>query len=169
MSSPSDMVFGPGRVIGIYYTVRDAKGRLVDSSAQHGSRPMAVLAQAGNVVPGLERGLVGKKKNERFDLQVAAEDAFGLPKPELIETIARDALPVEGELRTGMRLSGRDRQGRPLQAMVTAVAGDQVTLDRNHPLAGQSLSFEVTVVGVREATAEEKAHGHAHGPGGHTH
>ena len=163
------MAFGPGKVIGIYYTVRDEAGRVVDSSAQHGARPLAVLADAGNVVPGLERGLVGKRKNDRFQLDVSAADAFGAPKPELIEEIERSALPVEGKLEVGMRLSGRDREGRAIHAIVTKVDGDRVTLDRNHPLAGQALRFEINVAGVREASAEEKTHGHAHGPGGHAH
>jgi FKBP-type peptidyl-prolyl cis-trans isomerase SlyD len=165
----SDLTFGPGRVIGIYYTVRDPQGRVVDSSSNRGAKPMAILAGAKGALPGLEQALLGKKKNDRFEFSLAPEQAFGLPKPELVDKVERASLPVDGQLEVGMRLSGKDREGRAIHALITQIEGERLTLDRNHPLAGQTLHFEVTVAGVREAKPEEIQHGHPHGPGGHQH
>jgi len=169
MSTKQELTVGPQRVVAVFYKVFDEKGRELDSSARLGHKPLTFLFGAGNVMRGIEKALEGKRKDEFVSGTIPAEDAYGLRRPELVETVARARLPVEGELAVGMQLGGVDPQGRRFAARVTAVEGDQITLDRNHPLADQPVRFEVTVAGVRAATSEELTHGHPHGPGGHHH
>jgi len=169
MSNPKELAVGPERVVAVFYKVFDAQGNELDSSARAGHKPLTFLVGAGNVMRGLERALEGKRKDDFVTGTITPEDAYGVRRAELVETVARARLPIQGELAVGMQLGGVDPQGRRFAARVTAIEGDQVTLDRNHPLADQSIRFEVTVAGVRAATSEELAHGHPHGPGGHHH
>ena len=165
----TQLAVAEGRVVGIYYTVKNAQGEVIDSSSQRGSKPLAFLMGAGNVVAGLEKALDGKVKDDHVEVDVPPEEAYGQPKEELIETMKRSDIPYDGDIQPGMHLVGTDPSGRQIRALVTAVGDDDVTLDRNHPLAGQTIRFEVTIAGVREATPEETEHGHPHGPGGHDH
>lgn len=169
MSTSKDLAVGPERVVAVFYKIFDEQGGELDSSARLGHKPLTFLYGAGNVMRGLEKALDGKRKDDFVSGTIAPEDAYGRRRPELVETVARAKLPIQGELAVGMQLGGVDPQGRRFAARVTAIEGDQVTLDRNHPLADRSIRFELTVAGVRPATSEEIAHGHPHGPGGHHH
>ncbi|MEO0649896.1 MAG: peptidylprolyl isomerase [Planctomycetota bacterium] len=157
-----------GAVVGIYYTLKDEGGNVLDTNRKGGA-PLAYLHGHKNIVPGLEKALTGAKKGEKVDAVVAPEDGYGQPSEDLLEQVPRSAFPPDAQVVEGAVFQGRQPNGQVFQARIAKVEGDEVTVDRNHPLAGQTLHFEVTVDGIREATEEELTHGHAHGAGGHQH
>jgi len=153
-------------VVTIHYTLRDDADELIDSSA--GGRPLAHLHGHGDIIPGLERELAGKNAGDRLKVRVPAVDGYGEYDRALVQQVPRRALKGIANLKVGMRVQAGTQHGqRPVT--VTRIAGDMVTLDGNHPLAGRNLQFEVEITAVRAATAEELAHGHVHGDGGHHH
>ena len=149
-------------VVAFHYTLKDDSGEVIDSSA--GREPLAYLHGHGNIVPGLERELAGKSAGERLQVRVPAAQGYGEYDRALVQKVPRRALKGIANLRVGLRL-----QAGHEAVTVTQVAGDMVTLDGNHPLAGQTLNFDVEITTVRPATEEELAHGHVHGDGGHHH
>ena len=151
-------------VVTFNYTLKDDGGAVIDSSAP--GEPLAYLHGHGNLVPGLERELEGKAAGEKLTVKVTPADGYGERSGELIQKVPRRALKGINKITVGMRLHAQTQQG-PRAVTVTAVTGDMVTIDGNHPLAGQNLNFDIDLVDVRDATAEELAHGHVHGPGGH--
>ncbi len=153
-------------VVTLHYTLKDDAGQVIDSSA--GGEPLSYLHGHGNLVPGLERELTGKTAGEKLNVSVSPAEGYGDRDERLVQKVPRRALKGVRELRVGMRLSAETEQG-PIAVRVTHIAGDMVTVDGNHPLAGQKLNFEVEITGVRTATSEELSHGHVHGPGGHHH
>jgi FKBP-type peptidyl-prolyl cis-trans isomerase SlyD len=169
MNAASELTVGPGRVVAIFFKALDEHGRVLDSSERLGHKPLVFLYGANSVLPGLEKLLEGKKKDDFVSGLVAPEDAYGVRRDALVEVVKRDRIPVQGELKAGMRLDGYDPGGRRVSALIAKVEGNEVTIDRNHPLAGTSIRFEATVAGVRPATKEELEHSHVHGPGGHAH
>jgi FKBP-type peptidyl-prolyl cis-trans isomerase SlyD len=150
------MSISQDQVVSIHYTLRDDAGEVIDRSAE--GEPLAYLHGHGNLIPGLERELTGRKPG----------DGYGDYDQGLVQRVARRALKGIADVRVGMRLQTHTPQG-PRAVTVTQVSGDLVTLDGNHPLAGKNLNFEVEVAAVRPATEEELAHGHVHGAGGHHH
>ena len=154
------------QVVSIHYTLKDDEGTVIDHSAA--GEPLAYLHGRGNLIPGLERELTGKNTGDRLQVRIAPADAYGEYDQALVQQVPRRALQGIANVRVGMRLQAQSSQGARA-VTVTGVNGDLVTLDGNHPLAGKSLNFEVEVAGVRDATAEELAHGHVHGAGGHHH
>lgn len=160
------MSIAQDQVVSIHYTLRDDAGEVIDRSAD--GAPLAYLHGHGQLIPGLERELTGKKPGERLQVKVPPAEAYGEYDQALVQKVPRRTLKGVGVPRVGMRLQAQTPQG-PRAVTVTQVSGDLVTLDGNHPLAGKSLSFEVEVAAVRPATEEELAHGHVHGAGGHHH
>lgn len=150
----------------IHYTLKDGTGKTIESSV--GSEPLAYLHGNHNLIPGLERELEGKSAGDKFSVTVAPADAYGEYDKSLIQRIPRRALKGVGNVHVGLQLQAHSEHG-PRAVTVTQVVGDMVTIDGNHPLAGQNLTFEVEVTDVRAASEEELAHGHVHGPGGHHH
>ena len=151
-------------VVLIHYTLKDDAGQTLDSSA--GGEPLAYLHGNGNLIPGLERELEGKSAGDKLNVKIAAADAYGEYDKSLVQRVPRRALKGVGNLHVGMQLHTQSPHG--VRAVtVTQIAGDMVTIDANHPLAGQNLNFDVEIAAVRAATEEELAHGHVHGPGGH--
>jgi FKBP-type peptidyl-prolyl cis-trans isomerase SlyD len=153
-------------VVLIHYTLRNDAGETLDSSA--GREPLAYLHGNGNLVAGLERELDGKTAGDKLSVKIAPADGYGEYDKSLVQRIPRRTLKGIGNLRVGMQLQAQSAQG-PQAMTVTHIAGDMVTIDGNHPLAGQDLDFDVEITEVRAATDEELAHGHVHGPGGHEH
>jgi FKBP-type peptidyl-prolyl cis-trans isomerase SlyD len=149
-------------VVTIHYTLKDDTDKVIDSSS--GGEPLAYLHGHGNIVPGLERELAGKSVGERLTVRVPAAEGYGEYDRALVQKVPRRALKGIANLKVGMRL-----QAGHQAVTVTHIAGDMVTLDGNHPLAGQNLHFHVEITAVRPATEEELAHGHVHGSGGHHH
>ena len=154
------------RVVIIHYTLKDDAGAVLDSSA--GGEPLAYIQGHGNLVPGLEKALEGKQDGESVAVSLAPADGYGVRDAALVQRVPKRTLQGSGEIKKGMQFQARTDDGMRLFT-VTAVVGDMVTLDGNHPLADQTLNFNVQVVSVREATSEELEHGHVHGAGGHHH
>ena len=147
------------------YTLTDDKGEQIDAS---NGEPLAYLHGHGNIIPGLESQMVGKKVGDKFQAQVAAADGYGEVQEELIQTVPSSMFQGVDSLEVGMRFEAQSEYGTH-SVEITAIDGDEVTVDGNHPLAGVALTFDIEVTGIREATADEIDHGHAHGPGGHHH
>ncbi len=160
------MDIGADRVVTIHYTLKDDSGTVLDSSA--GGEPLVYIQGHGNLVVGLEKALEGKQDGATLAVVVSPEEGYGKHDASLIQRVPKRSLQGAGEIKKGMQFQARTDDGMRVFT-VTAVAGDMVTLDGNHPLADQRLHFDVEVVGVRAATAEELEHGHVHGPGGHHH
>lgn len=158
------MPIAPNDVVTIHYTLTDDADKVIDSSS--GGEPLAYLHGHGNIIPGLERELAGKSVGERLTVRVPAAEGYGEYDRALVQKVPRRTLKGIANLRVGLRL-----QAGHQPVTVTHIAGDMVTLDGNHPLAGQNLKFDVEITAVRPATEEELAHGHVHvhGSGGHHH
>ncbi len=154
------------RVVLIHYTLKDDAGAVIDSSA--GAEPLAYIQGHGNLVAGLEKALEGKQDGDAVAVSVAPADGYGKRDAALIQRVPRRAMQGAGEIKKGMQFQARTDDGMRMFT-VTAMVGDMVTLDGNHPLADKTLHFDVQVLNVREATAEELEHGHVHGAGGHHH
>ena len=154
-------------VVTIHYELKDAAGAVLDTSK--GKDPLVYLHGAGNIIVGLEEELAGKKVGEEINAVIPPEKGYGMPVDALVQTVPRSAFG-EGidQVTVGMRFQADTEQG-PVPVVVTAMEGDTVTVDGNHPLAGQELHFKVSISAVRDASKEEVEHGHVHGEGGHHH
>jgi FKBP-type peptidyl-prolyl cis-trans isomerase SlyD len=154
------------RVVLIHYTLKDDDGAVIDSSA--GGEPLAYIQGHGNLVIGLEKALEGKQDGTEVEVSVEPAEGYGKHDPALIQRVPKRTLQGAGAIKKGMQFQARTDDGMRVFT-VTALVGDMVTLDGNHPLADKTLHFAVKIVGVREASAEELEHGHVHGAGGHHH
>ena len=153
-------------VVSIHYTLTNNAGETLDSSV--GQAPLAYLHGASNIVPGLENALVGKAVGDKLDVQVTAEEGYGPLREELVQKVPHENFQGVEDLQVGMQFMAQAPWGEQ-PVTVVKVEEDGVTLDGNHPLAGQDLTFAVEIVEIRDATEEEMTHGHAHGEGGHHH
>jgi FKBP-type peptidyl-prolyl cis-trans isomerase SlyD len=160
------MQIAADKVVTIHYTLKNAEGQVLDSS--EGGDPLAYIHGNGNIIPGLEEALEGKVAGDKLQVEVQPEKAYGVHDPELIQNVPKRAFQGVGQVQAGMRFTAQTEHG-PRQVVVTRVVGDMVTVDGNHPLAGQTLNFAVEIAEVRDPTEEELSHGHVHGPGGHDH
>jgi len=160
------MQVAKNKVVGIDYKLTDGSGKMIDSSANHG--PLYYIQGTGSLIPGLEAALEGKGAGENIKVKSDAKDGYGERNDSLCQQVPRSQFESSEALEVGMQFEVETEQGE-LVVMVTAVDGENVTVDGNHPLAGMDLHFDVTVKEVREATAEELAHGHVHGEHGHHH
>lgn len=151
------------KVVTIDYTLTGDDGAVLDTS--RGGEPLAYLHGAGNLIPGLERALDGRVAGDRFQVSIAPEDAYGPRDERLRQTVAREMFEDQG-LEVGAQFMAHMAGAEHIFTVVD-IQGERVTIDGNHPLAGVSLNFDVTVRSVRDATAEEVSHGHVHGPHGH--
>lgn len=154
------------RVIGFHYTLRDDSGEVLDSS--RGGDPLFYLEGSGQIIPGLERQLADLQVGDERKITVAAADAYGDVNPELVAKVKRTQFPAGADLTVGQQFTTEAHEQAPVFTIVD-VDAEHVTVDANHPMAGRDLDFEVEIVAVRDATADETAHGHAHGPDGHAH
>lgn len=153
-------------VASIHYTLTNNEGKVIDSS--EGQEPLAYLHGAGNIIPGLEKALVGKTVGDKLKVSVPAAEAYGLRDDSMVQELPSNMFSGIDKIEVGMEFHAETEQG--LQVVtVTKVEGDTVTIDGNHPLASIDLTFDVEVTEVRAATEEEVQHGHAHGAGGHHH
>ncbi|HYX38161.1 MAG TPA: peptidylprolyl isomerase [Oligoflexus sp.] len=160
------MIAGQNSVVLMDYTVKDDEGNLIDTSA--GQDPLAFILGMGNIIPGLERAFIGKKKGDSFQVRVKPEEGYGERDEALVEIVPRTQFSGIKDLRPGMQLQAQT-DDEVMVVTVVKLTDKEVTVDANHPLAGKTLNFDVAVVDVRTATQEELAHGHVHGVGGHHH
>ncbi|PXA71481.1 peptidylprolyl isomerase [Vibrio sp. 11986-1-5] len=150
-------------VVSIAYQVKMEDGVLVDQSTVEA--PLEYLHGHNNLITGLERELEGKVIGDKFSATIAPEDAYGEHSDALVQRVPADVFQGVDELEVGMRFLADTDQG-PIPVEITEVDGDEVVVDGNHMLAGQTLTFDVEVIALREATAEELEHGHIHHAGG---
>ena len=150
------------KVASIHYTLRDKDGNILDTSS--GREPLTYLQGAGNLIRGMEDGLEGKVKGDKFHLTIAPENGYGVKDSSLVQKVPRSAFGTQ-KIEKGMQF--QTNQGHVVT--VTETGLENITVDANHPLAGVELHFDVEVTDIRDASAEEIQHGHVHGPGGHHH
>ena len=161
------MLIAVNKAVSIDYTLTNDAGEVIDSSA--GGAPLVYLHGAGNLIAGLEKALEGKQAGDELSVAIEPEDGYGEYSAELVATLSRDMFEGVDQLEVGMQFHASGPDGSMQVVTVRDLDGDDVTVDGNHPLAGQRLNFQVKVVTVRDAAAEELAHGHIHGEGGHHH
>jgi FKBP-type peptidyl-prolyl cis-trans isomerase SlyD len=154
------------KVVSIDYTLKNDDGKILDTS--EGREPLNFIHGIGHLIPGLEEALEGKIKDDKLNVSIPPEKGYGLRSEEMIHTVDKSNFEKDAQIEVGMQFQAQMEQGVQLLTVVK-VEDDKVTLDGNHPLADQTLHFDVDVKEVREATAEELEHGHVHGPGGHKH
>ena len=162
------MTISENKVVLIHYTLKDDSGEILDSS--EGKDPLAYIQGIGNVIVGLEEAMTGKAVGEKVKTTVTPEKGYGNRSDENIHKVPLSGFEADGDekLEVGMQVRVETNEGISI-ADVASIDGEEVTLDLNHPLADETLHFDVEVVDIREATKEELEHGHAHGPGGHHH
>jgi FKBP-type peptidyl-prolyl cis-trans isomerase SlyD len=163
MSISRRMQIGSQKAVTIGYTLKDDDGQVLDTS--EGGEPLTYLHGMGDIVPGLEKALDGKQTGDEIAVILSPEEGYGQRDERQIRNIPLRKLPA-GKVEVGMQYQITTEAG-PMLALVTALRGDYATIDANHPLAGMRLHFEVKVVEVRDATADELEHGHVHGAGEH--
>lgn len=155
------------KVVAIHYTLTLDSGDQVDSS--RGGEPLLYLHGFGNIVPGLEEQLVTHPVGAKLMVSVPAAKGYGERQPDAVRKVPRTAFPKNAPLKKGMQFGVQDDEGEVVPVWVVGVEKDEVELTFDHPLAGETLHFEVEVMSIRDASKEEMQHGHPHGPGGHHH
>ncbi|WP_410472551.1 peptidylprolyl isomerase [Faucicola mancuniensis] len=153
-------------VVYFNYTLKDDEGNVLDQSQ---GQPLAYLHGYGNIIPGLEKQLLDKKVGDKFTTSIAPEEAYGEYSDEYVQEVPKANFQGVDNIEAGMQFQSQTDDGHVMLVTVRDVQDDIVIVDANHPLAGKTLHFDVEVVEIREATAEELAHGHVHGAGGHHH
>lgn len=151
--------------VSFHYTLTNDEGEQLDSS--FGDAPLVYIHGIGNIIPGLETALAGKQVGDKFNVRIAPEQAYGIVNDAMTQVVSRkmfDGMDIE----IGMQFHADVNFGSGI-ITITEINGDDVTIDGNHPLAGVALTFDVEVVTVRDATADELSHGHVHGEGCHHH
>ena len=156
-----------GKVVSIGYVLKDGDGTVLDRSSD--DQPLYYLHGHGNLVAGLEEKLTGLAVGAEAHVVVPPEKGYGPRNRGKIFEIPRSNLPPSVKPQRGMQLTVNGPNNQRLPVWIVKVNGNILTVDPNHPLAGVTLAFDVKVIAVRDATDEEKAHGHAHGPDGHGH
>ena len=153
-------------VVTIHYTLKDDDGNVMDTS--EGAEPMAYLHGERNIISGLESALEGKSVDDEVSVRVAPEDAYGMRDEARQQTVPKEMFEGQ-DVKVGATFHAQDQDGGHITVTVVALEDEGVTIDANHPLAGMHLNFDVKIIDIRDATAEELDHGHVHGPGGHHH
>ena len=153
-----------GQVVSMEYTLH-VDGEVVDTST--GREPLEFIQGTGNIISGLERELYGMVIGDSKKVSIAPLDAYGELDPEAYAEVPRAEFPDNIPLEKGIEIQVRDQSDQPMYARIDAFTDEIVKLDFNHPLAGKTLNFDVTIVGLRGASPEELDHGHAHTAGHH--
>ncbi|BCX81086.1 FKBP-type peptidyl-prolyl cis-trans isomerase SlyD [Methylomarinovum caldicuralii] len=153
------MQVSENKVVSIHYTLKNDAGEVIDSS--EGREPLTYLHGVGNIIPGLEKALEGKDVGEHVDVSIAPEEAYGERNDALVQAVPRSAFEGVDEIKPGMQFQAQTPAGMQILTVVK-VEGDEVIVDGNHPLAGETLHFSVDIADVRDATEEEKRHGQVH-------
>jgi len=160
------MIIEDKKVVSFHYELTNQEGEQLESSRD--KEPMTYLHGANNIIPGLEKAMVGKSAGDKFQITVEPAEAYGERKEANIQRISAKHFKNLMKLAPGQVVGLQTKQG-PVQVTVVKIGRFNVDVDDNHPLAGQALTFDVEVTGVRDASEEETAHGHVHGPGGVDH
>lgn len=161
------MTITNNKVATIHYTLKRPDGKLIESS--EGQEPLVYIHGIGMLIEGLETALHGKKAGDTLSVVVKPAEGYGERDESLIENVPKSDFEPGEELVVGKEFQYDDEEGAIYHVRITKIEGENVTVDGNHPLAGEVLHFDVKVLEVREATEEELEHGHVHGEGGHHH
>ncbi|HET8709992.1 MAG TPA: peptidylprolyl isomerase [Spongiibacteraceae bacterium] len=156
-----------GHVVSFLYTLNDTAGNLIETNREE-DHPAVYLHGYKNLAPKLEAAFTGKQAGDQFELTLEPADAYGERRDNAIERVPAKYLKHEGKIKPGQTVQINTKEG-PMLVTVVKVGKFSVDVDSNHPLAGKTLHYVIDVVDVRAASDEEKAHGHAHGVGGHHH
>ena len=165
--SGANMKVGKDKVVLMHYTLKNDAGDVIDSS--DGADPLPFLQGHGNIIPGLESALEGSKVGDKLDVSIKPEEGYGERMKDAIQEIPSSALKGVDKVKVGMQLQSQDKDGNAFLVNVTKIEDDKITVDGNHPLAGQTLHFSVSIESIRKAEAEELSHGHVHADGQHNH
>ena len=157
--SEEKRVVGDNDVVSLEYTLT-VDGEVVDSSEGHG--PIEYIQGQGHIIPGLEKAVAGMAVGESKEVAIVPAEGYGEEDPNAFVEVPKSEFPPEIPLEVGTPLQLRDAQGQVFDAYIAEVKENSAVLNFNHPLAGKTLNFSVKVVGIREATPEEIAHGHVH-------
>lgn len=160
------MTISENKVVTIHYTLKDEQGDILETS--EGDEPLAYIQGTGNIITGLEQALSGHDVGDRVEVTVTPEEGYGERDEERVQVVPKTQFENMEELDVGMQFHAETERGVEVVTVVK-VDGDDVVVDGNHPMAGQTLNFDVRVLAIRDATAEELDHGHVHGPGGYVH
>lgn len=157
------MKIAKNNVVVMHYAVSDSEGTLIDSSYE--DKPMAIIQGVGYLIPGLDDALIDHQAGDKFEVAVACDQAYGERHDDYVQTVPSEVLAGVEDLALGTQLRATTDDGEQT-VIVIDVQDDVITVDGNHPLSGLDLSFDVEIIEVREATAEELEHGHVHAEGG---
>ncbi|MFG1490128.1 peptidylprolyl isomerase [Oceanospirillum sp. HFRX-1_2] len=160
------MSISKDKVVQFYYTLKDEAGQTLESNV--GADPVAYLHGHKNMMPGVEKALEGRDAGEEFSVTLPPEETYGLRRDDSEQRVPTKHLMGAKKWKPGMMAVVQTEQGQR-QVTVVKVGKFMVTVDTNHPMAGKTLTFDLIIADVRDATPEEVAHGHAHGIGGHHH
>lgn len=160
------MTIANDNVVEFNYTLKDDEGNILDQSQ---GQPLAYLHGHQNIIPGLEAQLLGKKVGDKFTASIEPADAYGEFDDAAVQEVPRENFQGVDNIEPGMQFQSQTDDGHMMLVTVKDVQDDMVIVDANHPLAGKKLHFDIEVVSIRDASAEELQHGHAHGAGGHHH
>jgi FKBP-type peptidyl-prolyl cis-trans isomerase SlyD len=163
-SGAYSMSIEENKVVGFLYTLKNGAGEVLDHSEE--DSPLHYLHGHNNIIPGLENEMVGKQVGDTFTAVISPDQAYGEYSDSLVQVVEKDSFQGIDEVQVGMQFSAQ-LGGQMRIITIKDVQGDEVTFDANHPLAGETLHFDVEVVEVRDATDEELTHGHVHGEHGH--
>ncbi len=148
------------------YVLKDSKGKELDKA--DAKEPFSYLHGAGNIIPGLEKAVAAMKIGDKKDVVVPPEEGYGPIEPGLKLTLNKSQFPKDFPIEAGIQFEASLDKGSQVFT-IRGVKGDDVEVDGNHALAGETLYFSIHLIEVREATKDELKHGHVHGPGGHSH
>lgn len=152
---------GDDKVVSLDYTLRLGDGEIVDSSS--GREPLEFIQGQGQIIPGLEQELYGMEVGDEKAVTVTPEAGYGERQDDRVQTVPRNAFPDDMELEEGMQVRLQDsNSGQVFEAFVEEIQPESIVLDFNHPLAGETLHFDVKIADVRDATDDELSHEHAH-------
>ncbi|MCU7496048.1 MAG: peptidylprolyl isomerase [Ignavibacteria bacterium] len=161
------MPIKPNQVVTVIYSLKDQNGEILDSATKE--QPFSFLSGQNQILPKLEEEIGNMLIGSRKEIFLSPEEAYGEYQPESVQVVDRSNFPEGSKLEEGMEYVANTPDGQQLPFVIAKIEGDEITLDFNHPLAGEALTFDLELLDVREATAEELAHGHVHGDGGHHH
>jgi FKBP-type peptidyl-prolyl cis-trans isomerase SlyD len=165
------MQIAKNTVVSMHYKVATAEGEHIDASTPE--QPLVFIAGAGNIIPGLDKAIAGKQAGDKVEAVIPPAEAYGEHDSELDLVVAKGAFPKDAHkhLAPGFRFRADHpkQEGAVTMFTVHKIEGEEVFVSGNHELAGKTLNFQVEIVSVRAASAEELAHGHVHGEGGHHH
>jgi len=158
---------GSGKVVGMAYSLKNDAGVILDQASH--AEPFLYIHGASQIVPGLEEALVGLKIGEKKNVSVEPDAGYGPVIPGLQMTVKKSQFPGVADIQVGMQFQAQSPEGHGMVFTIVEMKDEDVTIDGNHPLAGQTLHFAVEILSMRAATEEEMSHGHVHGEGGHHH